>query len=134
MPGERLPDTSPAAEEKERSGEYLLRVLKPAGAVGVLVLLVLFLVLCFTYRHDPVRDYAPARTDEYYALHPAELAAEIRANLLPYLPPCTVAESEGHVLVTAGAEQLPALREALTDLFSEELFQFVASPAESNMQ
>ena len=43
-------------ERKERSGEYLWRVLKPAGCIFVLLLMVVFLVFCFTYRGDPGAD------------------------------------------------------------------------------
>ena len=43
---------------KETSGEYLWRVLKPAGAVFVLVIFVVFLVFCFTYRNDPAENAA----------------------------------------------------------------------------
>ena len=44
---------------RESSGDYLWRVLKPAGCVFVLLTMILFLVFCFTYRHDPAED-APA--------------------------------------------------------------------------
>ena len=45
-----------AGERKESSGEYLWRVLKPAGCILVLLLMVAFLVFCFTYRGDPGAD------------------------------------------------------------------------------
>ena len=49
---------SPLREKKpERSGEYLWRVLKPAGCILVLVILVLYFIMCFTYKNDPL---APA--------------------------------------------------------------------------
>ena len=52
---------SPLLEKKqERSGEYLWRVLKPAGCILVLVILVLYLIFCFTYKNDPLADAAPA--------------------------------------------------------------------------
>jgi len=52
---------SPLAEQKrESSGEYLFRVLKPAGCVLVLVLFVLYFVFCFTYKSDPAD--APGNT------------------------------------------------------------------------
>ena len=58
---------SPLLEKKpERSGEYLWRVLKPAGCILVLVILVLYLIFCFTYKHDPLADAtpAPAQTEQ----------------------------------------------------------------------
>ena len=58
---------SPLLEQKpERSGEYLWRVLKPAGCILVLLILVLYLIFCFTYRHDPLADApdAPQQTEQ----------------------------------------------------------------------
>ena len=58
-PGARDETSTPeqAAEARpvsarETSGEYLWRVLKPAGAVAVLLLFILFLVICFTTKGD----------------------------------------------------------------------------------
>ena len=48
---ERLPGgNAPEEEQKENSGEYLWRVLKPAGCVLVLLMFVAYLVICFTWR------------------------------------------------------------------------------------
>ena len=58
---------SPLLEKKpERSGEYLWRVLKPAGCILVLVILVLYLIFCFTYKNDPLADQAtpPTQTEQ----------------------------------------------------------------------
>ena len=46
-------DSLPEVQKKESSGEYLLRVLKPAGAILVVLLFVLYMVFCLTYRSDP---------------------------------------------------------------------------------
>ena len=46
-------DSLPDIQKKESSGEYLMRVLKPAGAILVVILFVLYMVFCLTYRHDP---------------------------------------------------------------------------------
>lgn len=52
---------SPLAEKKkETSGEYLFRVLKPAGCILVLILFILYFVFCFTYKSDPAA--APGNT------------------------------------------------------------------------
>ncbi len=58
---------SPLLEKKqERSGEYLWRVLKPAGCFLVLLILVLYLIFCFTYRNDPLADEpsTPQQTEQ----------------------------------------------------------------------
>ena len=46
-------------KKKETSGEYLFRVLKPAGCFLVLVLFIVYLVFCFTYRSDPAQAPDP---------------------------------------------------------------------------
>jgi len=56
-------EESPLAEKKkETSGEYLWRVLKPAGCILVLILFVAYFVVCFTYKSDPAEapNAAPA--------------------------------------------------------------------------
>ena len=53
---------SPLLEKKtERSGEFLWRVLKPAGCILVLVIFILYMIFCFTYRNDPAGDAAPTQ-------------------------------------------------------------------------
>lgn len=49
---------SPLVEDKSKqpSGQYLWRVLKPAGCILVLVLFVMYLVFCFTYRGSMPQD------------------------------------------------------------------------------
>ena len=49
---EKLPEHR-EEQSRERSGEYLWRVLKPAGCVIVLMILVLSLIFCFTYKSPP---------------------------------------------------------------------------------
>ena len=49
MPEEEKEIESPLREKKkETSGEYLWRVLKPAGCILVLILFILYFVVCFT--------------------------------------------------------------------------------------
>ena len=46
-------------KKKETSGEYLWRVLKPAGCIVVLLLFIVYLVFCFTYKSDPAQAPNP---------------------------------------------------------------------------
>ena len=58
---------SPLLEKKpERSGEYLFRVLKPFGCILVLLILVLYLIVCFTYKNVPAEDAdgTPQQTEQ----------------------------------------------------------------------
>jgi len=59
---EKLPER-PQEQSRESSGEYLWRVLKPAGCILVLLVLILSLVFCFTYR-APGPDAAPQQTEQ----------------------------------------------------------------------
>lgn len=57
---------SPLREKKkETSGEYLWRVLKPAGCVLVLILFILYFVVCFTAKAPAAApaDVPPAQTE-----------------------------------------------------------------------
>lgn len=57
---------SPLPEKKtESSGEYLWRVLKPAGCVLVLILFILYFVVCFTAKAPAASptDLPPAQTE-----------------------------------------------------------------------
>ena len=65
MPEEEKEIDSPLLEKKkETSGQYLWRVLKPAGCILVLLLFVLYFVVCFTMKAPPAEpaDAAPAQT------------------------------------------------------------------------
>ena len=53
-------EESPLREKKkETSGEYLWRVLKPVGCFVVLLIFIVYLVFCFTYRSDPAQAPNP---------------------------------------------------------------------------
>ena len=57
---EERDEESPLREKrKETSGQYLWRVLKPAGCIAVLILFISYLVFCFTYKSDPALAPAP---------------------------------------------------------------------------
>ena len=55
---------SPLVEDKSKqpSGQYLWRVLKPAGCILVLLLFVLYLVFCFTYKGSMPEEAEPSPT------------------------------------------------------------------------
>ena len=123
MNDDRVRDESPLSEKKETSGEYLFRVLKPAGCLIVLVVLVLFFVTCFTHKSDPVKDYTPPQSAEYYAADPAALAAELNRSLLKILGGTARVEN-GTVVITAPAEKLEQIRAAVCAVFDEKLLSF----------
>jgi len=61
--GERL-EPRPETQKKESSGEYLWRVLKPAGCILVLVILVLYFIVCFTFKGKPPAETTGAPQTE----------------------------------------------------------------------
>lgn len=124
MDEERLPVREPEDKTKQPSGDYLWRVLKPGGCVLVLVLMVVLLIFCFTKKGDPVSDYAPAQSVEYYAAHSEELANELEENLLKFFPGAQCREADGLVLVSAPEETLARLKSVLAEHFDESLFIF----------
>ena len=65
MPDEKEIDSPLREKKQETSGEFLLRVLKPAGCFLVLIIFVLYMVFCFTYRSDPAdAPNPPAQTEQ----------------------------------------------------------------------
>ena len=65
MPDEKEIDSPLREKKQETSGEFLFRVLKPAGCILVLILFVLYMVFCFTYRSDPAdAPNPPAQTTQ----------------------------------------------------------------------
>ena len=51
-------------KKKETSGEYLWRVLKPAGCILVLILFILYFVVCFTAKPPAEPEATPAAQTE----------------------------------------------------------------------
>ena len=112
---------------RETSGEFLFRVLKPAGAVLVLLLAAAFLVVCFTGRHDPLLDYRPALDAAAYAARPEALREELEREMLPYFPGSSARVEAGKVRVSAPAESLEQLRETLETVFPGAPLEFEAA-------
>ena len=55
MPDGETNGTQPErpARERETSGQYLWRVFKPAGCIFFLLLFLVFMIFCFTWRGAP---------------------------------------------------------------------------------
>lgn len=128
MDEERLPERPAEDKSKQNSRDYLWRVLKPGGCVLVLVLMAVLLIFCFTHKSDPVSDYAPAQSAEYYSAHPGELAGELTERLLVYFPGARCQAEGGHVVISAGAETLERLKPVLIGHFDESIFIFESTP------
>ena len=99
---------------------------KKIGAFGMAAFLLIFIgyliVTFFSGRHTALDGYTPPETDEYYAAHPEELAAEINTNVEPLLDGIEDAYVEdGKVVVTVDEDDYFTVRTALLRKFDENL-------------
>ncbi len=125
MEQEKLSDRE-REKPRQSNGEWLVKTLKPAGCIFVLLLGVLALVVCFTAGRDPIKGYAPPHDAEYYAAHPDELAAELEENVLPRLDAeCAVAAADGKVRVEIPREGFAVTRSAILRYFDADLLEIV---------
>lgn len=72
MPDEREIDSPLEEKKKESNGEFLVRVLKPFGCFLVLAIMVLYFIICFTYKSTPPAKDAPAQTETVQAADPGK--------------------------------------------------------------
>ena len=107
-------------------GQDFVKMLRPAGAVFVLILAIIATVFMFTARGGQVEGYTPPEDSEYYAAHPEELAEELTTNLLPKLNvgDVTVELRDGKLLVTAPEKTMNSVKLTLTYYYDKELFEF----------
>ena len=108
-------------------GQEIVKWLRPAGCVLVLLLSALALVTLFISGNDPVKGYHPPQTSAYYAQHPEALKVELEQNVFPALSgieSCRVTE-EGKLLITLTGEGFAVARSALLRYYDKELFEFV---------
>lgn len=109
----------------EHPGAQIVRWLRPAGCVLVLLLGVLMVVVCLTQGRDPVPGYAAPHDTAYYAQHLDELARELNENVLPQVDETASAAVEGQtVTVTMASERLATTRAAVLRYFDSSLFVF----------
>lgn len=124
---EKLSDIE-RGKPRQSNGEWLLKTLKPAGCVFILLLGLLAVVMCFTVGSDPIKGYAPPHDGEYYAQHLDELAEEIAVNVCPRLDAvsgCEVYVSGDRVRVEIARENFAVTRSAILQYFDRELLEIV---------
>lgn len=115
----------PDTEQPENPGVQIVRWLRPAGCVLVLLFSALMLVLCFTQGRDPVPGYEPPHDDAYYAQHLPELAEELNAHVLPEVDETASAAVDGStVTITMEAQRLANTRAAVLRYYDVSLFIF----------
>ena len=116
---------SPDQQQPENPGVQIVRWLRPAGCVLVLLLSALMLVFCFTQGRDPIPGYEPPHDDAYYAQHLPELAEELNAHVLPEVDETASAAADGStVTITMEARRLANTRAAVLRYYDVSLFVF----------
>ena len=112
------------------TGQEFAKKLGVAGAIFVLALGVVFTALLFVSRGTPVEGYEKPESDEYYALHPEELLAEVEGRLLPMagLSGVTAELRDGKIAVSGQKMPLHEARLAIIHYFDEDLFEFKEVP------
>ena len=112
-------------QQPENPGVQIVRWLRPAGCVLVLLLSALMLVFCFTQGRDPIPGYEPPHDDAYYAQHLPELAEELNAHVLPEVDETASAAADGStVTITMEAQRLANTRAAVLRYYDVSLFVF----------
>lgn len=111
--------------EPENPGVQIVRWLRPAGCVLVLLISALMLVFCFTQGKDPIPGYEAPHDTAYYAQHLPELAEELNAHVLPEVDETASAAVDGDtVTVTIDAQRLAVTRAAVLRYYDTSLFVF----------
>lgn len=108
------------------TGQEFLKLIKPIGAALFLLVLVLFIAICFTAGNDPISGYSPPQDMEYYGQNPEALAAELSENVLPELDAvldCYV--DNGSVTVLLAQDGYAAARAAILHYFDKDLLTFI---------
>lgn len=112
-------------QEPENPGVQIVRWLRPAGCVLVLLISALMLVFCFTQGKDPIPGYEPPHDAAYYAQHLPELAEELNTHVLPEVDETASAAADGStVTVTIDAQRLAVTRAAVLQYYDASLFIF----------
>ena len=113
------------------AGQEFIKKIRPVGVAMFLMLFILFLVICFTSRPDPLAGYNAPHDSSYYAQSDAtlgELKTELEANVFPKLvgeENCTV--EDGKLVIVIDSASFKTCRSALVKHFDESLFEFVSN-------
>ena len=122
------PSGGKKAEVRETAGSEFVKKIGFVGCAMFLMMLVLYLIICFKPNSSPLEGYAPPQTPEYYAQHLDELKTELEENVFPILGGAISCVVDGGVLELAiPEEQFWDVRSAILEHFDAELFEFTKS-------
>lgn len=105
------------------TGQAFVRKIGTFGIVAFLIIFIGYFIVTFFFGSRTVLDdYRPPQTNEYYASHIDELAAEIESDISPLLEgidECFV--EDGRVIVVTDSGRFASVRTALLKVFDETL-------------
>ncbi|MEG1492413.1 MAG: hypothetical protein RR394_09190 [Oscillospiraceae bacterium] len=119
----------PQKEASMSAGQGFVKMIRPVGCVLFLLIFVLYLVFCFTYKRPALADYTPPHESSYYTQSSeglAELKTELEANVFPKLDGVIRCDVNPEFLtVIIDQKDFEATRSAILKYYDENLFQFV---------
>ena len=107
------------------AGQEFVKMLKPAGCVIFLLVLIGFFAMCFSPSPAPIKGYSVPHDSDYFAEHPDELKAELEEHVFPELEgiaDCTV--SDGVLVITIDSASFDESSSAISYYYREALFDF----------
>ena len=100
-------------------------MLKPAGCVIFILVLIGFFAMCFSPSPAPIKGYSVPHDSDYFAEHLDELKAELEEKVFPELPGIEGCEvSDGVLVVTIDSASFEKSSSAITYYYRESLFDF----------
>ena len=100
-------------------------MLKPAGCVIFILVMIAFFIICFKSPSHAVEGYEAPHDSEYYAQHIDELETELEENFIPLVEGVTGCDIEGsQVKLTIEEESFPDVVNGITYYYDKELFIF----------
>ena len=112
------------------TGQDFVKKIRPIGAAMFLLMFVLFLIICFTARVDPLAGYEAPHDSTYYAQSDAslgELKTELETNVFTKLTgveSCTV--KDGKLEIVIDSATFKESRSTLLKHFDGGLFTFAS--------
>lgn len=113
------------------TGQDFVKKIRPIGAAMFLMMFVLFLIICFTARIDPIASYEAPHDSTYYAQNDTtlgELKTELEANVFTKMTgeeSCTI--KDGKLEIVIDSEYFKNYRSALLKHFDKSLFELISS-------
>ena len=105
------------------AGQEFVKMLKPAGCVIFILVMIGFFAICFKPATHPVEGYEPPHDSEYYAGRLDELQTELEENLFPQLEGIMGWEQQdGKLVVRIEADDFSDTAGSIVYYYGKDLF------------